>query len=579
MAIKFKDIEMPMDDALKHAMMATQEHQNIQQAQYEIMGEVNTLRGLLEKQDPNSESYKTTLNMIQDLDSAAKNLASNGLQGAASRDNLYGLKNKYQQNITPISQAYDARLKALSAEKEALAKDPSLMIENGGYNSTSVDDWVKNPGLNLRRYSGSQLTAEVSTAAKNLAGKFINGQNAIELRSLVGGDYYAFIQRKGFSPEAIYQAILESPNASPVLQGIVNNAMEASGVNAWASEEQIEQLKERAKQGLYSAMGEDSANIVQNWRAQEEAKAAAKKPEDIQEPWLEETESLADKSEYNEAYDILQEAAEGSHWGDALMDGIVGGVGSAAARSITGGQQLNPPTNPHINSNTNYWTTDKESYEENLGHLSQSQRDWLKEKYDVKTRTEAVEKGLLIKDEETGEYRVNPDFDKNKLITQRTVGLAITPEKRKEYHEALWRNVTRNSGDDWSGRVYDLSDHRGAEAIEWKDGTFSDEIDETTLPENVIVPSFERMKDFNGKFIPMVVLQLNNGREIGVHPNLIGRANLTNRMMQYYQMYEDAKAQGDERKKHAIQNALANLIRNNVYYGYNKSMSATDSKL
>ena len=89
------------------------------------------------------------------------------------------------------------------------------------------------------------------------------------MRKLVGGDYYEYVKQRGFSSQAVLAAIMNNPDASPVLTNLVESTMDATGVKDWGSKSTIEQAYNYARQGLWNAIGQDEAQLVNNWRAQE----------------------------------------------------------------------------------------------------------------------------------------------------------------------------------------------------------------------------------------------------------------------------------------------------------------------
>ena len=83
-------------------------------------------------------------------------------------------------------------------------------------------------------------------------------------RSILGNSYYEAMMQKGFSSQAVLQAIQDNPNAAPQLTRIVEDAIDSSGVRNWGDQATIARAIDYAKQGLWSAVGETQYQILQN---------------------------------------------------------------------------------------------------------------------------------------------------------------------------------------------------------------------------------------------------------------------------------------------------------------------------
>ena len=73
--------------------------------------------------------------------------------------------------------------------------------------------------------------------------------------------------QKGFSSQAVLQAIQDNPNAAPQLTRIVEDAINSSGVRNWGDQATIARAIDYAKQGLWDAVGETQYQTLDNWRA------------------------------------------------------------------------------------------------------------------------------------------------------------------------------------------------------------------------------------------------------------------------------------------------------------------------
>ena len=214
-----------------------------------------------EQTDP--YAYKMYKNYANDLEEKAGQLAREGLNAASRRDML-NMRARYSKEITPIEQAYTARQKQAEQQQQALLQDPTLMLSRRA-STTSLDDYIRNPHLDYESYSGKLITAQAASAASALAKEM--QEKPRKWRSILGNSYYETMMQKGFSSQAVLQAIQDNPNAAPQLTRIVEDAIDSSGVRNWGDQATIARAIDYAKQGLWSAVGETQYQILDNWRA------------------------------------------------------------------------------------------------------------------------------------------------------------------------------------------------------------------------------------------------------------------------------------------------------------------------
>ena len=211
-----------------------------------------------EQTDPYAyKMYKTYAN---DLEEKAGQLAREGLNAASRRDML-NMRARYSKEITPIEQAYTARQKQAEKQQQALLQDPTLMLSRRAA-TTSLDDYIRNPHLDYESYSGKLITAQAASAASALAKEM--QEKPRKWRSILGNSYYEAMMQKGFSSQAVLQAIQDNPNAAPQLTRIVEDAINSSGVRNWGDQATIARAIDYAKQGLWSAVGETQYQTLQN---------------------------------------------------------------------------------------------------------------------------------------------------------------------------------------------------------------------------------------------------------------------------------------------------------------------------
>ena len=256
-------------EMLAPTLMATQAHQELENQYGELATKASVWEEMANEQtDPYAyKMYKTYAN---DLEEQAGQLAREGLNAASRRDML-NMRARYSKEITPIEQAYTTRQKQAEQQQQALLQDPTLMLSRRAA-TTSLDDYIRNPQLSYESYSGKLITAQAASAASALAKEM--QEKPRKWRSILGNSYYETMMQKGFSSQAVLQAIQDNPNAAPQLTRIVEDVISSSGVRNWGDQATIARAIDYAKQGLWSAVGETQYQTLDNWRAKLAAQEA-----------------------------------------------------------------------------------------------------------------------------------------------------------------------------------------------------------------------------------------------------------------------------------------------------------------
>ena len=246
-------------ELLQPALMATQAHQELENQYGELATKANIWEEMANEQtDP--YAYKMYKTYARDLESQAMQLAREGLT-PASRQNMLKMKQRYSSDIIPIEQAYKRRQELIDEQRKLQAQDNTLMFDRSA-SMMSLDDLIKNPQLTYQSYSGAALEKQVSDAAKSLSKEMRD--NPRKWRSILGNQYFESIMQRGYRPEEIIQAIQNNPNASPILQSIVEDAVRSSGISKWGDKDTLDRAYKYARQGLWDAVGETQYQIQSN---------------------------------------------------------------------------------------------------------------------------------------------------------------------------------------------------------------------------------------------------------------------------------------------------------------------------
>lgn len=265
----------------------TNEYNTIQEG----MGELSTKAGVFERlanEQTDPQAYAMYKQYSNDLAKQAESLAKQGLT-PASRQGLIDMKRRYSSEIVPIEQAYKRRQELVDEQRKLQAQDSTLLFDRPT-STLSLDELISNPALSPQSYSGALLAKQVGTAAQNLAKEV--RENPRKWRTILGNQYYETIMQKGFRPEEIMQAVQNNPEASPILQGIVEDAVGSSGIKNWNDENILNRAYDYARQGLWNAVGETQYQTLSNkaydYAMQERLVQARKKgtKEDVQSPYF-----------------------------------------------------------------------------------------------------------------------------------------------------------------------------------------------------------------------------------------------------------------------------------------------------
>lgn len=247
------------EEMLRPLAMYTGEYNAIQEGIGELGAKADAFDKLANEQtDP--KAYAMYKQYSNDLASQAGSLAKQGLT-PASRQGLVNMRRRYSSEIIPIEQAYKRRGELVDGQRKALQQDSTLLFDRLA-STISLDELIDNPALSPQSYSGALLTKQVGTAASNLSKEMRD--NPRKWRGILGNQYYEALMQKGYRPEEVLQAIQDNPNAAPELKGLVDDAVESSGIASWGDQNILDRAYGYARQGLWNAVGEAQYQTLSN---------------------------------------------------------------------------------------------------------------------------------------------------------------------------------------------------------------------------------------------------------------------------------------------------------------------------
>ena len=207
--------------------------------------------------------YKSYSNQLK---AAADDVLNNGIN-TASRRNLMNMRAQYASNIIPIEEAYNKRQQQAQVLWQARLQDPTLIAQDPS--ELGLSYYMQNPSYTPQSYSGKLLTAQSAQAAQNLAKTLSSYGKGEPIDNYTN----TFVQRHGLTRDDVQKYLSGDTTATnKVLGAIYQQVYDSSQIGNWANENQRKQAANFIKQGMWSAIGQDTVNAMENFEARENYK-------------------------------------------------------------------------------------------------------------------------------------------------------------------------------------------------------------------------------------------------------------------------------------------------------------------
>lgn len=257
-----------MQEMLTPFMAYKEAYEQNEAAYMDLTDKADKFKYLSETLPEGSQARQIYEGYANDLKAQAEDLASSGLT-MGNRRALTGLKRRYQGEIGRLAEA-DIRRRAQIAEQQKIAlQDPTSIFSRDASLST-IDDYLDNPDLSYKSYSGALLTQQVGQAASNLAKQL---RDQIKTGRI---DAYTktWMEERGFDAADVLNAI-EHPNnmtnsKARILNALVEDVVKSSRVGEWGNNEAYETAKQYARQGLWNSIGQTQVHSFADYAAQKE---------------------------------------------------------------------------------------------------------------------------------------------------------------------------------------------------------------------------------------------------------------------------------------------------------------------
>lgn len=213
-----------------------------------------------------ADVYNTYKAYSNQLKAAADDILNNGIN-TTSRRNLMNMRAQYASNIIPIEEAYNKRQQQAQILWQARLQDPTLIAQDPS--ELGLSYYMKNPTYTPQSYSGKLLTAQSAQAAQNLAKTLSSYGKGEPIDSYTN----TFIQKHGLTRNDIQKYLNgETTATNKVLGAIYQQVYDSSQIGNWANENQRKQAANFIKQGMWSAIGQDTVQAMENFEARENYK-------------------------------------------------------------------------------------------------------------------------------------------------------------------------------------------------------------------------------------------------------------------------------------------------------------------
>lgn len=207
--------------------------------------------------------YKSYSNQLKEV---ANDVLNNGIN-TASRRNLMNMRAQYASNIIPIEEAYNKRQQQAQVLWQARLQDPTLIAQDPS--ELGLSYYMKNPTYTPQSYSGKLLAAQSAQAAQNLAKTLSSYGNGKPIDKYTN----TFVQRHGLTRDDVQKYLNGDTTATnKVLGAIYQQVYDSSQIGNWANENQRRQAANFIKQGMWSAIGQDTVQAMENFEARENYK-------------------------------------------------------------------------------------------------------------------------------------------------------------------------------------------------------------------------------------------------------------------------------------------------------------------
>lgn len=194
-------------ESLARPLMALQDKQEKYEDSISLLNSEAAKYEAIANSEPNSEAAALYKGMTEQAKAVANELAIKGVLDASIRSKVMGLNTTFNKNILPIGQAYENKMKELSAQTAALRQNPNLRV-NRKVSDISIDEYMNG---NIGEYKLLDLNTAKQSGA--LAGAILNSINrGDKLNPAFKNQLIQVNQTLGYSPIEVNSALSKLEN-------------------------------------------------------------------------------------------------------------------------------------------------------------------------------------------------------------------------------------------------------------------------------------------------------------------------------------------------------------------------------
>lgn len=206
------------------------------------------------------KSYSDQLNAAVDDFSRGMNLSN--------RRALMRMKRDYAKNITPIALAGAAMKESKKYRQDVLAKDNSAIFKS---TPTSLDDFLHGKTPDETYVSGDKIITRTAAKAEAVAKSMFSDP---QFKQILGKQKYQVMQANGATPEELFKAISQDPDAQPYLASIFKDEWAAVDGDSYGEKEQLA-IKNAISTGMYAALAKPTYQFIENGNSMTAAQRAS----------------------------------------------------------------------------------------------------------------------------------------------------------------------------------------------------------------------------------------------------------------------------------------------------------------
>lgn len=242
------------DEMVKPLVQYKEAYDKVEQDYSDLVSQTEVWKDIVNQQtSPEAyamyKGYSDQLNAVVDDFSRGMTLSN--------RKALMRMKRDYAKSITPIAVAGAAMKESKKYRQEVMAKDSSAIFRS---NPTSVDDFLHGKTPDETYVSGDRIMTRTAAKAEAV-GKAMFSDPQFKL--ILGKQKYQVMQANGATPEQLFKAISQDPDAIPYLSSIFKDEWNAVGADSYGAEEQ-EAIRNAINTGMYAALAKPTYQFVEN---------------------------------------------------------------------------------------------------------------------------------------------------------------------------------------------------------------------------------------------------------------------------------------------------------------------------